>query len=187
MDRTTKETMATELKEKFGKANITLFADYKGLKSTQADSLRRLLRAKQCEVQVLKNNIGRLISKDGSMGEATQGLMDRVVGPTLIAFAYGDPAATAKVLNDFAKDNEALKIKESLLGKALLLPADVIQLAELPPRDVLLAMLLGVLNGSARSFVYVLDQYAKKKGEGSEPTGTPAADPAAAPAGTTES
>jgi ribosomal protein L10 len=96
MDRTTKETLATELKTKFEKSNITLFADYKGLKSGQADSLRRLLRAQQCEVKVLKNNIGRLIAKDGSMGEAAQGIMDRVVGPTLIAFAYGDPAATAK-------------------------------------------------------------------------------------------
>jgi large subunit ribosomal protein L10 len=188
MDRNTKETLATELKEKFEKSNITLFADYKGLKSTQADALRRLLRAKQCEVKILKNNIGRLISKDGSMGEATQGLMDRVVGPTLIAFAYGDPAATAKVLNDFAKENEALKIKESLLGKTLLLPAEVIELAETPSREVLLAMLLGVLNGSARGFVYVLDQYAKKKGAGSESTGGTEGDAAAvASTGTTES
>ena len=168
MDRNNKETMAKELKDKFAKANITLFADYKGLKSLEADELRRSLRAKNCEVKVLKNNIGRLITKDGSMGEDAKGLMDRVVGPTLIAFAYGEPAATAKVLNDFAKAHEALTIKESLLGKKLLLPADVVQLADLPSREVLLAMLLGVFNGSARSFVYVLDQIAKKKGGGDE-------------------
>ncbi len=168
MDRQGKESLAVELKKKFEKSNITLFVDYKGLKSTQADALRRALRAKQAEVKILKNNIGRLITKDGSMGEDAKGLMDRVVGPTMVAFAYGDPAATAKVLNDFAKDHEALKIKESLLGKKLLLPADVIQLADLPSREVLLAMLLGVLNGSARSFVYVLDQIAKKKESGSE-------------------
>lgn len=130
MDRNTKETLATELKEMFAKSNITLFADYKGLKSLEADALRRELRNKQATVKILKNNIGRLITKDGSLGEDAKGLMDRVVGPTLIAFAHGDPAATAKVLNDFAKTHEALKIKESLLGKTLLLPADVIQLAE---------------------------------------------------------
>lgn len=163
MDRTNKENLATELKGKFEKANITFFADYKGLKSTEADSLRRALRTKQCEVKVLKNNIGRLIVKDGSMGEDAKGLMDRVVGPTLVAFAYGEPAATAKVMNDFAKANEALKIKESLWGKKLLLPAEISQLAELPSREGLLSMLLAVMNGSARSFVYVLDQYAKKK------------------------
>ncbi len=163
MDRTNKTALATELKEKFAKSNITLFADYKGLKSTEADNLRRALRAQKCEVKVLKNNIGRLVTQDGAMGEDAKGLMDRVVGPTLVAFAYGEPAATAKVLNDFAKAHEALKIKESLFGKKLLLPAEVIQLAELPSREVLLAMLLGVLNGSARSFVYLLDQFAKKK------------------------
>jgi large subunit ribosomal protein L10 len=179
MDRTNKETLATELKEKFAKANIAFFADYKGLKSLEADELRRNLRAKQAEVLVLKNNIGRLITKDGSMGEDAKGLMDRVVGPTLIAFAYGDPAGTAKVFNDFAKTHEALKIKESLLGNKLLRPAEVTELAELPSREILLAMFLGVLNGSARGFVRVLDQYAKKKGapEGEsagEPTGEPA-------------
>ena len=165
MDRTNKETLATELKDKFAKSKITFFADYKGLKSLQADALRRTMRAQQAEVLVLKNNIGRLITKDGSMGEDAKGVMDRVVGPTLIAFAYGDPAASAKAFNSFAKENEALKIKESLLGKKLLLPADVVALAELPSREVLLAQLLGVLNGSARGFVYVLDQVAKKKGE----------------------
>ena len=165
MDRTNKESLATELKGKFTKARITFFADYKGLKSIEADELRRSLRAKDTEVKVLKNNIGRLIVKDGDMGEDAKGLMDRVVGPTLIAFAYGDPAAAAKVFNDFAKGHEALKIKESLYGKKLLLPAEITQLAELPSREVLLAQLLGVLNGSARGFVYVLDQYAKKKAE----------------------
>lgn len=187
MDRTGKENLATELKGMMEKANITLFADYKGLKSTEADSLRRALRAKQCEVKILKNNIGRLVTKDGAMGEDAKGLMDRVVGPTLIAFAYGEPAATAKVFNDFAKAHEALKIKESLFGKKLLQPTDVIQLAELPSREALLAMLLGVLNGSARSFVYVLDQYAKKKAGGGEQAGDTAGEVAAVAAGTTQS
>jgi len=175
MDRTNKESLATELKDKFAKSKIALFADYKGLKALEADELRKALRAKQAEVKILKNNIGRLITKDGAMGEDAKGLMDRVVGPTLVAFAYGDPAAAAKVLNDFSKSHEALKIKESLLGKTLLQPAEVTQLAELPSREVLLAMLLGVLNGSARSFVYVLDQIAKKKGGGEGQTAEAAA------------
>ena len=165
MDRTSKENLAGDLREKFTKANIALFADYKGLKSTEADSLRRALRAKQAEVQVLKNNIGRLITKGGEMGDDAKGLMDRVVGPTLVAFAYGDPAAAAKVLNDFAKDHEALKIKESLFGKKLLSSAEVSQLAELPSREVLLSMLLSVMNGPIRSFVTVLGQLEKKRAE----------------------
>ena len=168
MDRTSKETLAASLREKFQKANITFFADYKGLKSSEADNLRRALRAQKAEVKVLKNNIGRLITKGGEMGEDAQGVMDRVVGPTLVAFAYGDPAAAAKAFNDFAKAHEALKVKESLFGKKLLSPAEVTQLAELPSREVLLSMLLSVFNGPVRSFVTVLGQLEKKRTE-SEP------------------
>jgi large subunit ribosomal protein L10 len=165
MDRTNKENLAVALKDKFAKANITFFADYKGLKASEADSLRRALRAKDTEVKILKNNIGRLITKDGAMGEDAKGVMDRVVGPTLVAFAYGDPAAAAKVFNDFAKAHEALKIKESLFGKKLLSPVEVTQLAELPSRDVLLSMLLSVFNGPVRNFVTVLGQLEKKRTE----------------------
>jgi large subunit ribosomal protein L10 len=170
MDRTSKENLAKDLSEKFAKANIALFADYKGLKSTQADALRRALRAKQADVQVLKNNIARLIVKNGEMGEDAKGLMDRVVGPTLVAFAYGEPAGAAKVLNDFAKEHEALKIKESLFGKKLLSSAEVAQLADLPSREVLLSMLLSVMNGPIRNFVTVLGQLEKKL---AEPAQTP--------------
>ncbi len=165
MDRTNKENLAATLREKFQKANITFFADYKGLKSSEADNLRRALRAQKAEVKVLKNNIGRLITKGGEMGEDAKGVMDRVVGPTLVAFAYGDPAAAAKAFNDFAKAHEALKIKESLFGKKLLSPAEVTQLAELPSREVLLSMLLSVFNGPVRSFVTVLGQLEKKRTE----------------------
>ena len=61
------------------------------------------LRAKKTEVKVLKNNVARLVTKDGSMGDEAQALMDGVVGPTLVAFAYGDPAAAAKVIHKFAQ------------------------------------------------------------------------------------
>ena len=174
MDRSGKEALATELRERFSRSKVTIFADYKGLKSTEADDLRRSLRAQGAEVKVLKNNIGRLVANTGELGEDAKAMMDRMVGPTLVAFAYGDPAAAAKVVNNFAKDHEALKIKEGLLGKKLLRAAEVTQLAELPSKEVLMAQLLGVLNGPARSFVSVLaavprsfvtvlSQYEKKK------------------------
>jgi large subunit ribosomal protein L10 len=156
MDRTSKEALATELRDKFARAKLSIFADYKGLKSGEADELRRALRAKDTEVKVLKNNIGRLIAKDGSLGNEANQLMDSVVGPTLVAFAYGDVAAAAKVISNYAKDHEALKIKDSLLGKKLLQSTEVSQLADLPSKEVLMAQLLGVMNGPARSFVTVL-------------------------------
>jgi large subunit ribosomal protein L10 len=156
MNRTGKTELAATLKEKFSKASVALFADYKGLTAPQADDLRRKLRDTDAEVKVLKNNVARLITSDGSMGEAAKGLMDSVVGPTLVAFAYKDAAATAKVFHKFSKDNEALKLKESLMGKLKISADEIEQLASLPSREALLAKFLGTLNAPATNFVGVL-------------------------------
>jgi len=164
MDRSGKQSLATELKDKFSKARVAMFADYKGLKAAEADELRRALRAQQTEVKVLKNNIGRLISKDGALGDDAKKLLDVNVGPTMIAFSYGDPAASAKVFSTFAKSHEALKIKDSLLDGKLLPSAQLVELGDLPSREVLLAKLLSVFNGPAAAFVRLLDAVEKKKG-----------------------
>jgi large subunit ribosomal protein L10 len=156
MNRTDKTQLAAELKDKFGKAQVAIFADYKGLTATQADDLRRQLRAKQTEVKVLKNNIARIVTKTGGMGSDAQSLMDAVVGPTLVAFAYSDPAAAAKIIHKFSQDNEALKLKDSLMGQRRIAALEIEQLASLPSREVLLAKLLGTLNAPVTNFVGVL-------------------------------
>ncbi len=155
MNREQKTEMAKSLKDKFARANVAIFADYKGLKADQADILRRLLRPSNTEVKVLKNNIARLVMKEGG-SPAQKSLMDAVIGPTLVAFAYGDPAAAAKIIAKFAQDNEALKLKDSLFGLRLLEAANVQELAKLPSREVLLGKLLGTLNAPITNFVGVL-------------------------------
>lgn len=156
MNRIEKNDLAKSLQEKFDKAQVALFADYKGLTANQADGLRKQLRAQNVEVKVLKNNVARLVSKDGHLGDQAKQVMDSVVGPTLVAFAYGDPAAAAKVLHKFAQDNQALKIKDSLFGKTKLEASGVEELARLPSREVLLAKMLGSMNAPVSNFVGVL-------------------------------
>ena len=156
MNRTEKTDLSQELKTKFDKANVAIFADYKGLTANQADDLRRQLRAHKAEVKVLKNNVARLLTKEGKMGAEAKDVMDQLVGPTLVAFAYGDPAATAKIISKFAKDNEALKLKDSLMGQKKINAAGVEELASLPSREVLLGKLLGTMNAPITSFVGVL-------------------------------
>jgi large subunit ribosomal protein L10 len=156
MNRETKTQLASELKDKFSRANVAMFADYKGLTAVQADNLRRALRPTQTEVVVLKNNVARLVTKDGALGDQAKGLMDEVVGPTLVAFTYGDAAAAAKVFHKFSTDNEALKLKDGLMGQKRMAAGDIEQLAKLPPREVLLAKVLGTLNAPATNFVGVL-------------------------------
>lgn len=156
MNRAQKTELATSLQEKFSKAAVVVMADYKGLKAADADTLRRSLREHKVEVKVLKNNIFRQITKDGSMGEGAKTLANDLVGPTLAAFAYGDPAAAAKVIHKFSEDNEALKLKDSLMGQRKIQASEIEALAKLPSREILLGMLLGALNGTARGFVSVL-------------------------------
>ena len=156
MNRVEKTELAAELKDKFTRAQVAIFADYKGLSASKADDLRRLLREHKTEVKVLKNNVARLVTKDGSMGEEAKSLMDGIVGPTMVAFAFGDPAATAKIIHKFAQENEALKLKESLMGRKLIDALSVEMLAKLPGREVLLATLLGTMNAPIQNFVGVL-------------------------------
>lgn len=156
MNKTQKTELATTLQDKFSRAKVAMFADYKGLTATQADELRRALRAHQTEVKVLKNNVARLITKEGKLGEQAQKLMDGVVGPTLVAFAYGDPAAAAKVFHKFSQDNEALKVKDSLMGQTRIEASGIEELAKLPSKEVLLAKMLGTLNAPITNFVGVL-------------------------------
>jgi len=156
MERAQKTELATELREKLSKAPVAFFADYKGVTAPQADNLRHLLRATKTEVKVIKNNIARLVTKDGSLGEDAKQLLDSTVGPTMIAFSYGDPAAAAKVISKFAQENEAFKLKDSLMGRARLDAAGIEELAKLPSKEVLLAKLLGTLNAPITNFVGVL-------------------------------
>jgi large subunit ribosomal protein L10 len=156
MNRAEKTQLSSELKDKFTRAKVAIFADYKGLTATQADDLRRLLRAQQTEVKVLKNNVARLVTKEGQLGEEAKALMEATVGPTLVAFAYGDPAAAAKIIHKFAQDNEALKLKDSLMGRKRIDASGVEELAKLPGREVLVAKMLGTMNAPITNFVGVL-------------------------------
>lgn len=156
MDRTEKTELGNALKEKFLKVRVALFADYKGLTATQADDLRRKLRERQVEVKVLKNTIAVQAAKDGALGVEAKKLLEDLVGPTLVAFAYGDPAQAAKVIHQFSEENEALKLKESLMGQKVLQIAEIVELAKLPAHEILLAKLLGTFNAPTQNFVGVL-------------------------------
>ena len=156
MNRAEKTELAGTLKEKFTKANLAVFVDYKGLTASKADDFRRKLRTQKCEVKVLKNNIARFVTKDGAIGTGPKEVMDNLVGPTMVAFAFGDAAAVAQAVHQFSSENEELKIKESLMGDQKISAKDVEELAKLPPREVLLAKMLGTMNAPITGFVGVL-------------------------------
>ena len=156
MNKTDKITAIADLKKNFVESNAAFFADYKGLTVEQVNDLRKKLRSHNVKVKVVKNNLARLAVKEAKTGVNAEQLLDTVAGPTMVAFAYGDVAAAAKVIQKFVEDNEVFNLKESLLGGQRLTTKQVEELSKLPSREVLLAKLLGSLNAPTTNFVGVL-------------------------------
>ncbi len=156
MDKAQKTAALGLLKDSFLGAKAAFFADYKGLTVEQVNDLRRRLRPHNVKVRVIKNNLARLAVKEAKLGDAPRQLLDSVAGPTMVAFANGDPAAAAKVLQKFAEENEIFALKESLLSAQRLALKQIAELAKLPGREVLLAKMLGSFNAPITNFVGVL-------------------------------
>lgn len=143
-----------ELIEKIKSSEAVYIAEYRGLNVSKSTALRKSIRASQGEMKVTKNTLMRIALREA--GTVTADEID--TGPNAYIFAYEDVASTAKVIRDFSKEkgNEALVIKGGIMGGKFINKDQVLALADLPSRDVLLAQLLGVMNGPIRSFVTVL-------------------------------
>jgi len=139
MPRPEKVQAVAEITERLSAARAVFAAEYAGLTVKEQQQLRRALRAADSEFRVYKMTLARLAASKLGRPEA----LDLLVGPTGLTFAMGDAAAVAKVLRDFAKDHAKLVIKGALLGTEVLPPERVAELADLEPRDVLLAKVAG--------------------------------------------
>jgi len=137
----------------------TVVADYRGLNVAQVTELRKQLREAGVDFQVLKNT---LLRRATAAAELTE--LDSVLtGPTAIAFSATDAVVAAKILNDFAKKNDALKLKGGVVEGRVIDADQLKALAELPSRDGLLSMLLSVLQAPMRNFALVVKAIAEKE------------------------
>ncbi|CAM4513658.1 50S ribosomal protein L10 [Paenibacillus sp. FSL R5-0623] len=140
----------------------TVVVDYRGLNVAQVTELRKQLREAGIEFQVLKNS---LLRRAAAAAELTE--LDSVLtGPTAIAFSVDDVVAPAKILNDFAKKNDALELKGAVVEGRVIGVEEVKALAELPSRDGLLSMLLSVLQAPVRNFALAVKAVAEKEEQG---------------------
>ena len=147
-----KQKITEDLHERFSKSAIVVVADYKGLDVSAMNALRRKLREEDIEFQVAKNTLLIRAAKDTEVAL----IEDYFKGPSAVALSYTDPVAPAKILAQFAKDNQKLEIKGGVL-KNKVLDVDAIKaLAKLPSREVLLGQLLAVLNEVPTAFVRTL-------------------------------
>ncbi|MCY7785127.1 50S ribosomal protein L10, partial [Bacillus sp. S20C3] len=128
---------------------------------SEVTELRKQLREANVEFKVYKNTMTRRAVEQAELN----GLNDFLTGPNAIAFSTEDVVAPAKVLNDFAKNHEALEIKAGVIEGKVSTVEEVKALAELPSREGLLSMLLSVLQAPVRNFALAAKAVAEQKEE----------------------
>lgn len=143
--RPEKAAVVAEVRDRLAASDAALLTEYRGLNVGEMAELRRSLRAAGGQYTIYKNTMVRLATAELGMD-----LADLLTGPTAIAFVgdgadgdSGDAAAVAKALRDFSRANRALVLKGGVLGDKVLTAEDLLALADLPSRDVLLAQLAG--------------------------------------------
>jgi large subunit ribosomal protein L10 len=147
-----KEAAIAELTEHFRTSTAIVLTEYRGLSVTQLKTLRRTIQA-DATYAVVKNTLTRIAAKVAGI-DAFDGAL---VGPSALAFIHGDAVGVAKSLRDFAKENPALVIKGGYFDGASISPAEVMQLANLESREVLLAKLAGAFKASLYGAAYMFN------------------------------
>ncbi len=153
-----KKQIVEELKERFAKSKVVIVTDYKGLNVGDMTTLRRKLREAQVEYQVVKNTLLRRAAE----GTDAELIKDNFVGPSAIALSYDDPVAPAKVLTDFAKENDKLEIKVGVMNGKVMDLAAIKALSSLPSREQLLAQLLAAMHAVPTAFVTALSDIPRR-------------------------
>jgi large subunit ribosomal protein L10 len=175
MARPDKTSAVAELTEDFRTATATVLTEYRGLSVTSMKELRRALGEKT-KYSVVKNTLTKIAAKDAGVDLSP----DLLVGPSAVAFIKGDPIDAAKSLRDFAKENPFLVIKGGIYEGKAVTKEEIMQLANLESREVLLAKLAGAMKGSLAKAARIFDALRiKLEAEQGAPAPVAAAAPAA--------
>jgi len=161
MARPDKAAAVAELTEDFRTANATVLTEYRGLTVTAMKQLRRALGA-DTKYSVVKNTLTKIAAKDAGVDISD----DLLVGPSAVAFIKGDPINAAKSLRDFQKENPFLIIKGGIYEGKSVTPAELMELANLESREVLLAKLAGAMKASMAKAAATFDALRAKMESG---------------------
>jgi len=177
--RPEKVAVVDEVRSRFSDSDAALLTEYRGLNVAEISALRRSLRQAGGDYKIYKNTLVRFAARDLGLE-----IEDLLTGPTAIAFVEGDPVSVAKALRDFARGNQNLVVKGGVLGDKLLSADEARALAEVAPREELLARLAGamaapmqqfagLLQAVPRSFAYGLSALIEQKGGAPETPAEP--------------
>jgi len=152
LERQKKEQVVEELGAKLKGLNYMFLSEYSGMSVAQLTKLRRELRGVDVEFSVVKNSLLRIASE----GTLAQALKDQFTGPNAIICINKDPSSAAKVIAGLTKEMPNLKLKAGFLGNRVINAEEILKLATLPTREVMIAQLLGLLQGMPQRLVSVL-------------------------------
>jgi large subunit ribosomal protein L10 len=142
-----------EIKQKFSAAESVILTDYQGLNAEEITELRRRFRESNVEYKIYKNTLMNIAANELNI----QGLDQYLQGPTAVAMSQ-DVGAPVKVINDFIKQFQKLKIKAGMLGTKITPPENVDDLLKIPTKDKLISNVLGQLQTPIASLIGALQQ-----------------------------
>ena len=152
-----KAGVVSEIKEKFENAKSVVMFDYRGLSVAEVTELRRKLREAGADYKVYKNTLTKR-----ALDELNIDMNEYLAGPSAISFGT-DELSIVKIINDFAKEHEALELKAGIVEGKVAGLEDLKRYAAIPSRDMLLTMLAAGLMGTVRDLSICLDLYSKEK------------------------
>jgi large subunit ribosomal protein L10 len=167
-----KKKIVEKLKEKIEKANVLVISDFRSISVKEITELRKKLLPGKAEFKVVKNTlVARAMEAAGFSG-----LGEQLKGPTALLLGYEEPVFPLKTLVEFIAEIEKGELRAGIIEKALVEKKDLAAIAKLPPKEVLIAKVIGglqspiyglvnVLQGTTRKLVYVLNAIKEKKGE----------------------
>lgn len=172
MARPEKVTEVTAIAERIRAAQSMVLADFTGLTVEQMTRFRRTCREKAVECRVVKNRLARIAAEQSDLAV----MKGHLKGPTAILFGPESQVEPAKIAVEFAKDNEAMKIKGGFVDGVYLNPQQVLTLSKTPSRDELIAKMMGsinspvsglaaAMNGVIAALTRAIDAVAKQKAE----------------------
>ncbi len=148
------EAVAT-ITKLFAESTSCFVTDYQGLNVEDITELRKNLRENKITYLIAKNTLIKL----GAKAAGTEGLDEHLVGPTAIAFTEDEPAIAAKILNDSFKSKELPIMKAFIVDEKLFDGAEITRLASLPPRDIILSMVVAAVEAPFSQLVGSLDGF----------------------------
>jgi large subunit ribosomal protein L10 len=147
-----KVASVSELHDKFARAVSAVLADFRGLSVQELTDLRQQLREASLELAVVKNTLARLAIHE----TAFEKLSPYLKGPTSITFSYRDSVAPARILSAYVKKQPKLGVRAGLFEGELVPAEKIAEIADLPPREVLLAQTLATMQGPVAGLVGTL-------------------------------